>query len=340
MAVYPVLSSFVLEGRNVFLRMLIALGLLGLTGCVTTPDYRYVSSTGDYASGDNAAGGYYTDDGYYGDDRNVEGGYYTGNETYATTSVYSGYAGAGWGVSPWFGYGNYGYGSYPGWGFGFPGYASYGFTPGWGGYFASSWGGYWGGYGYSPFFGFYVPYWYYSSYYHRRHSDHRDLRAVHAEQLRQANYQRSFNRVPPGSAGSRMWPPGRAVARSSTEARAGNRSEALRQVTLQRAPARTIPRTSARPFRNTRPVAAPRPRYDRMPRGVPGRLDIQRNSPRRASMPVSGYGNLPRRTPATLNTPRPQPRAEPSWPARRAQRPIPGRDRGPGHNSRRELNQQ
>lgn len=296
-----------------FLRLLIAFGLLGLAGCVTTPDYRYVSSTGGYYYGDNGGGddGYYANDGYYGS----SAGYYAG-------SGYGVYPATTWGFSPWSRYGGYGgYGSYAGWGLGFANYGPYGFSRGWGGggYFGSGWGGY----GYSPFYASYFPYWYYGSYTHHRDRNRRDLRAVHAEQLRQADYQRGLNRVPHGSAGIRMWAPGRSVERSRTEARFGTRDEAVRQATLQRLPVRDTPRTSPRYFRDTTPVPTTRSRYEMMPRGVPATRDIQARPSRPANMPVRSFNNAPRGMPAPRSAPQPQPRAAPSMPMRSMPRSMP-----------------
>ncbi|MDN5924411.1 MAG: hypothetical protein L0H70_05370, partial [Xanthomonadales bacterium] len=153
------------------LRIMIAVGLLGLAGCVTTPDYRYTTVADGYG---NSSNGYYTDDGYYGDS-NASVGYYDGYDNGG------GYLTSTWGASPWFGYGS-------GWGMGYANYGPYGFTPGWGSYYGSGWGlgfgSYWGSYAYSPFFPFYgFPYWY-NNYPQQEHHHRRDLSAVRAEQLR------------------------------------------------------------------------------------------------------------------------------------------------------------
>lgn len=275
-----------------FPRLLIALGLLALAGCVTTPDYRYVNTADGYYSGANGGAGYYTDDGYYGS----SAGYYAGYGVYPTAT---------WGFSPWYGYAGRGYASHAGWGLGFGNYGSWGFSPGW--------GGYWGGFGYSPFFASYFPYWYYNSY--ARHSDHnrRDMRAVRAEQLRQADYQRSLNRVPPRG-GIRMWaPPRHSVARDGGAARADVRSETRRQAALQSAPARSTPRTSVNPFRDTTPAAAT-PSHYQMPRGVPASRDIQVRPSRSINTPTHSMP-MPRSVP--------QPRAAPSAPMRSMPRSIP-----------------
>lgn len=86
--------------------LLLAMIVLGVSGCVYDPGYSYVRPDSGYYTSD--AGGYYAGYPYYGDGYYYDGGYYS-----------DGYC-CGSSVSIGVGYG-YGYGGYP-YGYGYPGY--------------------------------------------------------------------------------------------------------------------------------------------------------------------------------------------------------------------------